>query len=257
MTMTARRGALLSAFALASVLCVSGEDFRQGFGGRYADALRYVETRADAWCIRLASLGADPHILVPVIFPELLKYTMFRDDVEILGLAMLYVSGGTARGNFSIGRFQMKPSFVEALEAEMVRRPDLPAGLQAIAEYPAGTDAKGKRTIRIDRLRSEAWQVTYLAGFFAVLSSRFDLAALPTEERLRFVAAAYNRGFWYPAAEIKRAEGLRIFPRGAGGSPGPYRYTDIAVDFFEAFWDTLYTARAGLTLDPGGSSAPP
>jgi hypothetical protein len=241
--MTLGRRALLSAFAFLCALSAAAEDFRQGFGDRYLEALRYVETHADGWCSRLKSMGADPRILVPVIFPELLKYTVFRDDIETLGLAVLYVSGGTARGNFSIGRFQMKPSFVERLEAEIARRPDLPASLRDIAEFPTGSNEKARREVRIERLHSEAWQVTYLAAFGAVLSSRFDLAVLPIEERLRFVAAAYNRGFWYPATEIKHAEGLRIFPRGSGGSPGPYRYTDIVVDFFETFWDSLYVAR--------------
>jgi hypothetical protein len=245
--MTAWRRALLSAFALAFSVSAAAEDFRQGFGERYLEAVRYVEAHADAWCGRLAQLGADPRILVPVIFPELLKYTVFRDDIETLGLAVLYVSGGTARGNFSIGRFQMKPSFIETLEAEIARRPDLPSAVRAIAEFPNGASLKERRAIRLDRIRSEAWQVTYLAGFFAIASSRFDLRGLSIEERIRFVSAAYNRGFWYPASEITRAEGFRIFPHGSGGSPGPYRYTDIAVDFFETFWDAMYAARAGLS----------
>jgi hypothetical protein len=252
--MTPGRRALLSALALFCSVSVAAEDFRAGFGSRYLDAVRDVEAHADPWCSRLAELGADPRILVPVVFPELLKYTVFRDDIETLGLAVLYVSGGTSRGNFSIGRFQMKPSFIEALEAEISRRPDLPAGLRAIAEFPPNADARGRRSLRVDRLHSETWDLTYLAAFYAVVASRFDLASLPVEERLRFVAAAYNRGFWYPAAEIRRAEQFRIFPHGAGGSPGPYRYTDIAVDFFTTVWDNLYAARVGRSsalLDRG------
>ncbi len=254
--MTGWRRALLSAVALVCSVVVSADDFRQGFGDRYDEAVRYVRGRADAWCRRLADLGADPRILVPVVFPELLKYTVFRDDIETLGLAVLYVSGGAARGDFSIGRFQMKPSFIEKLEQEISRRPGLPPELAAIATFPSGTSAKGRRTIRLDRIRSEEWALTYLAGFFSVLSSRFDLGELSVEERLRFVAAAYNRGFWYPAAEIRRAEEFRIFPHGAGGSPGPYRYTDIAVDFFETVWDGLYAARAGLSPREPSVDAP-
>jgi hypothetical protein len=33
----------------------------------------------------------------------------------------------------------------------------------------------------------------------------------------------------------------RIFPRGASGRPGPYRYTEIAAAFYLAYWK----ARAG------------
>ncbi len=247
MTRPARRRALLSAVAFLCALSAGADDARQGFGDRYADAVHYVESRADVWCSRLGGMGADARVLVPAVFPEILKYTSFRDDIETLGLAVLYVSGGTARGNFSIGRFQMKPSFVEALEAQVARRPDLPATLRAITGFPAGATEKDRRTIRIERIRSEQWQLTYLGAFYAVVASRFDLGGLSVEDQVRFVAAAYNRGFWYSAEEIRRAEGFRIFPHGSRGSPGPYRYTDIAVDFFKSTWDAIYAARAGVS----------
>ena len=249
--MKAGRRALLSAIALLCALSVGADDVRQGFGDRYGDAVHYVESRADVWCSRLRAMGADARVLVPAVFPEILKYTSFRDDIETLGLAVLYVSGGTARGNFSIGRFQMKPSFVEALETQVARRPALPATLRAITGFPGGATEKDRRTIRIERIRSEEWQLTYLGAFYAVVADRFDLHGLSVEEQVRFVSAAYNRGFLNTAEEIRRAEGFRIFPRGAGGRPGPYRYTDIAVDFFESTWDAMYAVRANNT---GGSA---
>jgi hypothetical protein len=191
------------------------------------------------WCDQLTRLGADPEVLLPVVFPELLRSSVIRDEAEALGMAVLYVNGGARLADFSVGRFQMKPSFAEALEAVLPTLPDLPEALSAITRYPEALDERGRRAARLGRLRDQAWQLRYLAAFEHVVEWRSRTASQPTEVRIRFLAAAYNRGFWFTAEEIRAAGLWRLFPRAGRGAPGPYRYADVAVDFYERIWRDL------------------
>jgi hypothetical protein len=234
-------------------LCVpraEGEDFPRIFGARYARALGIVEQNAPSWCVRLSELGVDPEVLLPVVFPELLRSSLIRDEAETLGLALLYVNGGTQRADFSVGRFQMKPSFVEALEVALPSLERLPPGLGGEDILPRSPDGPGVRADRLARLRDPGWQVRYLALFGRVVDSRWHSAALPIEDRIRLAAAAYNRGFWHTDSEIRTAITWRLFPRTGLGAPGPYRYTDVAVDFYVRVWRERY-ARITAAKDAG------
>jgi hypothetical protein len=219
---------------------VGAEDFERAFGRSYADSVTTVTAQARAWCSELERLGCDPLTLVPVVFPEILRFSYVRDRAETLGLEALYVTGGSARADYSIGRFQMKPSFVERLETALAAAAAVPEGFRAALLYPAGANEPAAREIRLRRLRDPRWQVLYLAAFEYIVQSRFDLESLSTEERIRFLAAAYNRGFWLSEEQIKGAAEWKIFPRGAKGRPGPYRYADIAVHFYLGEWRRIY-----------------
>lgn len=231
--------ALLLAFALAAAPA-PGQDFEAVFGGRYKAAVQLTRERGAVWAARCAALGADPQTLVPVIFPELLRFSLLRSEVEMLGVATLYVQQGTRGADFSIGRFQMKPSFVETLERGIRADTGAPPGLRVILEFPGAATERDRRAARYGRLASDDWQLTYLACFYRLVSRRFALQDLPVEDRIRFLASAYNHGFQLDRQEIIRAEDLRCFPSGrASGRPNPWRYTDVAVDFYERYWRPL------------------
>ena len=55
---------------------------------------------------------SDKNLLAAVIFPELVRYSSFRDLLETGVLEALYIEKGSDVANFSIGKFQMKPSFI-------------------------------------------------------------------------------------------------------------------------------------------------
>jgi hypothetical protein len=54
-------------------------------------------------------------IAISIIFPELVRYSALKDKMEITLLKTLYVNLGEDYANFSIGQFQMKPSFAEMI----------------------------------------------------------------------------------------------------------------------------------------------
>ena len=237
-----RGGRILFALLVLCCFRAGAEDFEQAFGRSYADSMTTVTAQAPAWCRELERLGADPLTLIPVVFPEILRFSYVRDRAETLGLEALYVTGGSSRADYSIGRFQMKPSFVERLESSMAAGAAIPDGFRAALDYPAGANEPAAREIRLQRLRDPRWQVLYLAAFGSIVERRFNLDSLSTEDRIRFLAAAYNRGFWLSEEQIRSAAEWKIFPRGAKGRPGPYRYADIAVDFYLREWRRIFDA---------------
>jgi hypothetical protein len=229
-----------AALVLALVLCapaLCAQDYAQIFGRRWEAAADLAFERSDRWCRRLRDLGADPVTLVPVVFPELLRRSLLRSGAENLGLGTLYVAQGTAAADFSVGLFQMKPSFIETLETVAPGLRDAPVEVRRIAEYPGIDGDWQKRAERLRRIQSEEWQLLYLAGFSLVEEERFGISALTPRERIRFLSAAYNHGFLRPRAEIEAAELLRLFPHGgAFGRQSQFRYAEVAIDFYERLW---------------------
>lgn len=137
-----------------------------------------------------------------VVFPELIRYSLFRDRIETGAVKALYISRGPGGCDFSIGPFQMKPSFVEDLEKRWMR-----SGLARRYNLFFDTkDSENARRVRISRMEKEEWQCIYLAVFLKMLYldygsvnkqgeySQDGLETLPAKEQVRLVATAYNRG---------------------------------------------------------------
>ena len=55
-------------------------------------------------------------ILSCIVFPEMVRYSKYRDFLETKFLEILYIQYGKQYADFSIGKFQMKPSFIEEME---------------------------------------------------------------------------------------------------------------------------------------------
>ena len=162
----------------------------------------YCERQRGAWQAVWEEYEVPCDVAEAVIFPELIRYSLFQDRMETGAVKSLYVTRGTGGCDFSIGRFQMKPSFVEDLEKRWMR-----SGLAR--KYNLFFDTKDSeiaRRIRISRLEKEEWQCIYLAVFLKMLyldygsfdkngeRSQRGLAALPLREQVRLAATAYNRG---------------------------------------------------------------
>lgn len=223
--MTRVRRRLCAALFCLLALPAGAEDFSRVFGARYEEAVAWVLDRAESLRAAITAEEGDPRMLVPVVFPEVLRYSLIRDRLETVGLETLYVSQGPAYADFSIGRFQMKPTFVERLE----RR------LPALGAYAGAGSAREVRAWRVQRLRDESWQARYLAVFGSLVDADFPRADTDVETRIRFLAAAYNSGFWRTKAQIQAAESWKLFPNGVRGT-SPYNYGDVAVDFYDRVW---------------------
>jgi hypothetical protein len=215
------------------------QSYEEIFGAHYREALRLVREQGALLCETIASRGGDADVLIPVVFPEILRYSLVRDRIETTGLKVFYVHVGEASGrlgDFSIGLFQMKPTFVEKLEGAVVSF-DLLDRFRDVVEYPRGSSEKAIRQARVDRLESAEWQAVYLACFGAVMNLRFGhMAWERVEDKIGFYAAAYNHGFLVDAQEISRWEKAELFPYGMERDGEQYSYTDIARTFALKYW---------------------
>lgn len=214
--------------------------FNEAFPADYEDAKVYLSKNYDVIVGILSENGADSDVLVPVVFPEIMRYSIVRDTIEITGLKIFYVHVGGKFANFSIGRFQMKPSFAEGIEIYILSYADEFPSLSEKIQYSEMTDGKELRRSRVKRLEQLEWQILYLACFGLIIEHRFNNVAWNSrEEQIRFFATAYNHGFMSHEAEIRQWQHAALYPYGVDAGPNQYAYGDLSVFFFRNDWQTL------------------
>jgi hypothetical protein len=196
--------------------------------------------------------------LFAIVAPEITQFSYLSDKIETYSLKILYVQNGKGYSDFSIGIFQMKPSFIENLENYIISNTTLKGNYEKfLFENPTERQA---RVERVERLGSTEWQMEYLSLFCEVVKHKFsDMIFADEEERLRFYASAYNSGFHKTEQRIKDAEKSAFFPH---FSRQKHRYSDIAVWFYRELEQTTrydkqqYKERkAGVPLAAGQESA--
>lgn len=156
---------------------------------------------AASWYDIWKGFDVDPMMAEAVVWPEMERYSRLQDFMETTANYGTYVTTGGGP-DFSIGIFQMKPSFVEDLEKAWMR-----SGLARRYNLWFDTaDNATARRVRISRLQKEEWQVIYVGVFLRLLYSSYGsynkkgertqdgIETLPVAEQVRLAATAYNRG---------------------------------------------------------------
>ena len=169
-------------------------------------ALCVAEGEESPWYDVWRSFHVDPLIAESVVWPEMERYSRLKDLMETTANYGAYVTTGKGP-DYSIGQFQMKPSFVEELEKAWMR-----SGLARQYDLWFDTDNTATaRRIRITRLQKEEWQVIYVGVFLRLLYASYGsfnkkgehtqdgLETLPVQEQVRLAATAYNRGVVWAA----------------------------------------------------------
>jgi hypothetical protein len=177
-----------------------------------AKAKHWMQQETERW-EALRKQGHDPLFAKAIIYPELMRYSQFRDQFETIALQVLYIQFGSAYADFSIGPFQMKPSFASRLDA-------LP-------------ETELDRKKRIAALTTIDGQFDYLSHFLAAMDKRCaKMRWASAAEKLRFYAAAYNAGFHRSTAGIVEIAGRAKFKL-SEWSNRSYKYTDLALAFYQ------------------------
>ena len=201
------------------------------FGSDWTAAKRFVSEHHKEWKQEFDLFGVDSRVAEAIVFPELIRYSMWQDEIERAAVNGLYVSKGREGANFSIGRFQMKPSFAEEVEQAWNASP-------LAVEYGFSfnqADNNEARRSRIRRLSTMQGQCRYLAIFIRLQQQRHpQLLQLPPKEQVCFLATAYNRSFSASWNDILRMQHERHFHTDVirTRSTRYYSYADIAVAFF-------------------------
>jgi hypothetical protein len=172
--------------------------------------------------------------VMSIVFPELVRYSLFSDVIETNLLVLFYVEQGNNFANFSIGNFQMKPSFIEALEKEIEKDASLKKKYGALLLIN-GKQEKEIRKVRIYRMQNLKMQLTYLCCFYDYLNIKFKAVIFATpEERVKIYATAYNAGLYLSYEKLLQKKDLKFFPEGnICIRCNNYCYSDISVEFYK------------------------
>ena len=97
------------------------QDYRKIFEKEWIEAEKYVAGQREVWDVIFTEFDIPTERAVAVVFPELVRYSALRDYMETAAVKALYLQKGVKGADFSIGRFQMKPSFAEDIERTWMR----------------------------------------------------------------------------------------------------------------------------------------
>jgi hypothetical protein len=172
-------------------------------------------------------------LAISVVFPELVRYSALRDKMEISLLKTLYVNLGEDYADFSIGVFQMKPSFAETIRDESTaylgRRSAI--RFKTISEYE---DIKDFRKSIIKDLEDPESQVIYLISFIRICEKKFNLNRLDEIKLLKFLSTAYNFGIDKTGIQIAKMTDRKFFSTKLISSE-KYSYADVSVFCYKYF----------------------
>lgn len=205
---------------------------KQYFGDSYTEAVEFfIAKRVDIDSV-FSQYNIQVDEAIAIVFPEVIRYNRFRDFAETYALELAYVNGGKEFADFSIGHFQMKPSFVENLESELSADTILSHQFKRIISYSLDMSLQDIRRERINRLKQFSWQIQYLACFIRLAEKRFasDLKE-KSEERLLILSSAYNMGLNSNYKDLKILSETKTFPYGKS-IMGRFSYYDVANYFY-------------------------
>lgn len=205
-------------------------------------ALDFYETNKIMFEEAGEELGLSGKFLFAIVAPEFTQFSHLSNFIESNSLKVFYVQGGRAYSDFSIGYFQMKPSFIERMEDSLRCN----NGLMSLSPIFLIEDSQSRqaRVTRVKRLEKWEWQLRYLTLFCILLEDRFSSKNFSNEEeKLQFYASAYNSGFHRTEQEIERVGQIALFPH---FSTPKYRYTDIALWFFRDDSHNFLEARGNF-----------
>lgn len=209
-----------------------GPDPEKYFGESYEAAAKMYRSLRPLIHETARKNALAPELMAAVVFPEMVRYNRFRDLMETAALEQIYVRFGKEKVDFSIGPFQMKPSFVEMLEQRIKSDPAFAKAFVHLTEYPDQKPESVRRR-RIERLSDPSWQINYLVAFVLIAQQDYGITTDTDENRkLLLLATAYNRGIGTPQHELEKLAQRKTFPYGRNMITG-FSYYDVARHFHD------------------------
>jgi hypothetical protein len=222
---------ILSFSFLTNSIQSQNADYREIFGDDWNKAMAFVRENK-SW---MEPILEKNHISYPmaiaIVFPELVRYSALRDKMEITLLKVLYINLGEDYANFSIGQFQMKPSFAEIVRKQapsvLGRRSEI--AFKDPSEYD---DISGYRKSIIQDLEDPGKQFNYLIVFFRICEKNYKTNRKDEISRLKFLATAYNCGIDKSASEIDSMIDRKYFNTRLFKTEN-YSYSDVSVFWYK------------------------
>ena len=229
---------------LTNAYC-KAQDFKQSkgkyyniFGNDYKSALIFFKKNKELIKSTFKKYNIESEIIISALFPERIRYSIVQDFFETEALSTIYVSYGSTYVDFSIGEFQIKPSFVEKLEEYIKTSSKLQD--KYLHLFPKTRDVKKKRKNIVSNLKSLKYQLFYISVFYDILIEKFDLLSMNKTKKINFTASAYNYGFHNTKQEISDNFKSKYFPYGTKYPGKQYSYTNIALDFNQNYYNSIF-----------------
>jgi hypothetical protein len=207
-------------------------DYKLIFGKDWDKAEAFVAENEN-WMKQLSNeYNVSYQVAVAVAFPELIRYSALRDKMEIALLKSLYIYKGEDYADFSIGQFQMKPSFAESVHKKV---PLLNGRLKnQFKEKIRKDDIIKYRASIVKDLEQPGSQFLYLIAFIKICETIYSLEDMNEYQRIKFLATAYNYSFQKSFQEVNEMIDRKFFYAKLVRTES-YSYSDISV-----FWYADY-----------------
>jgi hypothetical protein len=174
-------------------------------------------------------------LAIAIIFPELVRYSALRDQMEITLLKALYVNLGKEYANFSIGHFQMKPSFAEIIreraQSAMGNRSGI--DLKTSSDFD---DIKEYRKSIVADLEDPKTGFNYLVAFMKICEKIFETNRMDELLQLKFLATAYNCGIDKSAEQILSMTDKKFFNTKLFMTEN-YSYAEVSLFWYKQYLD--------------------
>ena len=108
-------------FSIFFLVCFSGsilakESYEIYFRDEREEVAKFLQANQQKMAQKAIKFHHENDFVTAIVYPELLRYNYIQDFIETSGLELLYMHYGAKTADFSIGHFQMKPSFAEHIE---------------------------------------------------------------------------------------------------------------------------------------------
>ncbi len=215
---------------LLSFLLIQSSDYRSVFSDDYDNALHFMGENTDKFMEFSKSYDTDPEIIMSVLFPEAIRFSIVSNYLETKSLELAYVYAGST--DFSIGYFQMKPSFVENIENTIIKyQPEL--NKYDTLLIPSYTTLPEIRKERINRLKNLDYQVLYANCLFDVIRLLYpEIFNADKATQIKFISTAFNHGFLTGKDEITEYLDKAFFPMAGKNNTERYVYNEISLYFY-------------------------
>jgi hypothetical protein len=170
-------------------------DFGKTFGSKATAAKIKLQKLNESFVLCSKLCNESPLFMQSIVFPEVMRYNSLKDDIETESLKTLYVQFGQEYANFSVGIFQMKPTF--AVQVETKAKQLLPESIYKELQLTYDeTDEELIREKRVERLQDNEWQLVYLTAFICICNEiNKQKQFLSKQEKLQWYSTMYNAGF--------------------------------------------------------------
>ena len=168
-------------------------------------------------------------VAIAVIFPELVRYSALHDKMEITLLKTLYVNLGEEYANFSIGQFQIKPSFAGIIREKTPEYLGKRSGITFKSPEEFNNISYYRKSIIAD-LEDPRIQFKYVIAFLKICEEKYKTNRKDDVSRIEFLATAYNYGIDKSSDQIENMIDRKFFNTSLFKSR-TYSYSDVSL-----FW---------------------